>query len=155
RLLPRSGKQLWVTEFGYDSKPPNPYGLSLTTQARWLEWSLYVFWTERVNTVLWYLVRDQAGHNYNLNYFSGVYFYSVAKKPSFTAYRFPFVVIATGKSANVWGIAPRGGKVAIQRQKGHSWKTLFKIGASTDGVFTRRVSASLRGNFRAVVGGET
>jgi hypothetical protein len=120
-----------------------------------LEESLYEFWSEGVNTVLWYLVRDQPGHDYNSSYFSGVYFFSGKKKPSFQAYRFPFVVMPAGKSANVWGIAPHGGKVAVQRQKGHSWKTLFKIRASGGGTFVRRISASLRGNFRAVVAGQT
>src|SRR5207248_1147368 len=37
RALPRRPKQLWVTEFGYDSNPPNPTAVSLATQARWLD----------------------------------------------------------------------------------------------------------------------
>lgn len=155
RLLPRGHKQLWVTEFGYDSNPPNPFGVSTKTQARWLDESFYIFWSQGVSTVLWYLVRDQAGHNYSSSYFSGVYFYNGKKKPSFEAYRFPFVVMPAGKSARVWGIAPVGGRVAIQRKKGRSFKTLFRVRASAGGVFVRKVPASLRGNFRAVVGGQT
>jgi hypothetical protein len=155
RALPRRHKQLWVTEFGYDSKPPNPYGLPLKTQARWLEQSFYVFWSEGVNTVLWYLVRDQAGHNFNLDFFSGVYFYNGKKKPSFEAYRFPLVVGSTKHSARIWGISPRRGSVKVQDQQGHSWKTLFRLRASAGGVFVRNISPALRGNFRAVAGGET
>ena len=155
RLLPRAHKQLWVTEFGYDSNPPNPFGVSAKTQARWLEQAFYVFWREGVSTALWYLVRDQPGHNYNVSFFSGVYFFNGKKKISFEAYRFPLVVMPSGRRATVWGIAPRGGSVAVQHQTGRKWKTLFKLRASAGGTFTRSVSASLHGNFRATVGGET
>ncbi len=154
RALPRSHKRLWVTEFSYDSNPPNPTAVSLATQARWLEESFFVFWREGVDTVFWYLVRDQAGKDYNTSYFSGVYFFNGQPKPSLEAYRFPLVVMPSGHSATVWGIAPRGGRVAVERQSGRSWKTLFRIRDSAGGVFVRKISSRLRGNFRAVVGGE-
>jgi hypothetical protein len=150
RALPRRSKQLWVTEFSYDSRPPNPTALSLTTQARWLEESLYVFWSERVNSVFWYLIRDQAATFNAADYYSGTYFFSGRAKPSQQAYRFPLVVIGS----TVWGISPRRGTVAVQRRQGGSWKTLFTARASAGGVFSRAVSPSLRGAFRAVVGGQ-
>jgi hypothetical protein len=155
RLLPRRPKQLWVSEFGYDSNPPNPHGVPSRTQARWLEESFYVFWRQGANTVLWYLLRDPAGHNYNVLFFSGVYFHDGKKKISFQAYRFPLVVMSAGRGANVWGIAPRTGTVNVQLKRGRRWRTLFRVSDRAGGVFVRRVSASLRGDFRATVGGET
>lgn len=155
RALPRGHKPLWVTEFSYQSNPPNPTGVSLATQARWLEQSFYIFWREGVSSVFWYLVRDQAGDDFNTSYFSGVYFYSGTKKPAFEAYRFPFVVMPHGHAATAWGIAPRSGKVAVQHQSGRKWKTVFTARVRAGSVFTRSVSAKLRGNFRATVGGET
>lgn len=155
RLLPRRPKQLWVTEFSYDSNPPNPSGLPVKTQARWLEESFYVFWRQGANTVLWYLLRDSGGHNYSSSFFSGVYFHNGKKKISFEAYRFPLVVMPAGKGANVWGIAPRSGNVAVELKRGRRWKTLFRIGAKAGGVFVRRVSPSLHGDFRATVDGQT
>ncbi len=35
---------VWVTEFWWDSNPPNPVGAPLGVQARWIEQSLYLFW---------------------------------------------------------------------------------------------------------------
>jgi hypothetical protein len=155
RLLPRVHKQLWVTEFGYDSNPPNPNGVPANTQARWLEEAFYVFWRQGADSVLWYLLRDQAGHDYNVSFFSGVYFYNGKKKVSFQAYRFPFVVMPAGKAANVWGIAPTGGRVSVQIKTGHGFRTLFKLSAKAGGVFTRTISGSLHGTFRAKVGRQT
>jgi hypothetical protein len=155
RALPRASKQLWVTEFSYDSSPPNPTAVSTATQARWLEQSFYVFWNEGVSTVVWYLLRDQAGTDYSTSYFSGVYFYNGTPKPSFEAYRFPFVVMPAGKKARAWGISPRTGSVTVQRQKGATWKTLFHVKVAAGRVFVRNISPRLHGNFRAIVGGES
>lgn len=154
-LLPRTHKKLWVTEFSYDSKPANPYALSLAKQARWLEESFYVFWNEGVNTVIWYLVRDQAPTYHSNDYYSGVYLYSGKAKPSFTAYRFPFVVMPFGHAARVWGISPSAGSVSIQRKHGRRWRTLFRLHASAGGVFVRRISGGLHGNFRARIHRQT
>ena len=151
RALPRHSKQLWVTEFSYDSRPPNPTALSLATQARWLEESLYVFWTERVTAMFWYLIRDQSATFNAADYYSGIYFFNGTAKPSRQAYSFPLVVMGS----TAWGISPRRGTVSVQHRQGGAWKTLFTATASAGGVFTRAVSASLRGDFRAVVGGRS
>ncbi len=152
RALPRAPKQLWVTEFGYDSKPGNPYGLSPAKQARWLEESYYVFWSEGVNTAVWYLVRDQAA-KYNPNdYYSGLYFHNGTRKPSFTAYRFPFVVMPYKHALRAWGISPTGGTVVVQRRKGHRWVTISRLRVASGGVFVHGLAKSRHGSFRAIIG---
>ena len=151
RALPRGHKQLWVTEFSYDSDPPNPTAVSLTTQARWLEEAFYVFWRQGVDAVFWYLVRDQAGDDYSTSYFSGVYFYNGSRKPSFEAYRFPFVVSGARHSATVWGISPRTGVVVVQHKNQGRWKALFRLTTRAGHVFQRMISATVRGDFRAVI----
>lgn len=155
RALPRRHKQLWVTEFGYDSKPGNPHALSEATQARWLEQAFYLFWKQGVNTAIWYLVRDMGGTNYNTAYFSGVYTFSGQKKLSFTAYQFPFVVMTYKKATQAWGISPSSGRLSVQRKKGRSWKTLFRVSAHAGQAFVHKVSSRLHGKFRAVVAGQT
>jgi hypothetical protein len=155
RALPRGHKQLWVTEFSYDSRPPNPGGVSLATQARWLDEALYLFWKQGVSTVVWYLLRDQAPTFQPNTYYSGLYFYGGAAKPSLEAFRFPLVVWPSGKRAVVWGIAPRSGRLSVQRRVRSSWRTLFRLRASAGHVFVRTISGKLRGSFRAVVGGES
>jgi len=150
RALPRGHKRLWVTEFSYESSPPNPNAVPLAQQARWLEQAFYIFWRERVDTVVWYLLRDAVG-SYNDVYKSGVYFQNGVRKPAFEAYRFPFVL----DGSTAWGISPSGGTVAVQRKQGRSWKTLFTARGSSGGTFVHHISARQRGDFRAVIGRES
>ncbi|HET9118851.1 MAG TPA: hypothetical protein VFN75_12365 [Pseudonocardiaceae bacterium] len=154
-LLPIRPKPTWVTEFGYDSDPPNPTKgtISAETQAIWLEESFYVFWKEGVSTELWYLIRDQTPP-YSLNYFSGVYFRNGQPKPSYTAYRFPFVVMHRGTLAQIWGISPASGTVRIQVASGPSWNTVASIPATRDAIFQRLKPLPL-GRYRAIVNGNT
>lgn len=155
-LLPRTPKPLWVTEFGYDSKPPNPQGVSAATQGKWLEEGFYVFWHEGARVAMWYLVRDQTPP-YDLNYFSGVFFRNGKKKPSFTAYRFPFVIMPiTGKTAaQAWGIAPVAGSVKVQVRTGGGWKTLRSLHAAAGGIFDFTSSALAHGYYRASIAGQS
>jgi hypothetical protein len=148
-LLPDKQKPLWVTEFGYDSSPPNPAGLPLIKQARWLEQSFYVFWREGVSSVMWYLVRDQTPP-YDTNYFSGVYFRDGRAKPSLTAYRFPFVLAQERGHAQIWGIAPASGTVSVQRRNGSGWSTITTLHASAGRVFVRAAQLA-HGTYRATV----
>jgi hypothetical protein len=151
-LLPGGHKPLWVTEFGYESKPPNRQALTTATQARWLEESLYIFWREGVSTVFWYLVRDQAPP-YSVNYASGVYFRDGTPKPSDTAYRFPLVVTADGGRAQIWGIAPTTGNVRVQRRTRSAWQTVASFQRRTGTIFERVMPALPKGQYRATVNG--
>lgn len=155
RALPRGHKQLWVTEFSYESNPPNPSAVSTATQAKWLEQAFYLFWSEGVSTAVWYLVSDQPGRDFNVNYYSGVYFNTGQPKPALQAFRFPLVVMPAGRKLRAWGISPRRGIVLVQHQQGRAWRTLFRVRVGAGKVFVRNISPRLRGNFRARVGGET
>jgi hypothetical protein len=152
-VIPASSKPLWVTEFGYESNPPNTTAgtPSLATQARWLDESFYEFWREGVSTVFWYLIRDQTG-SFAINYFSGVYFHNGRAKPSLRAYRFPLVVMPNGRSGQVWGIAPATGKVTVQRRIGKRWVSVLSFRRSAGSIFTGSVSATSTGQYRAVEG---
>ncbi len=152
---PGGRKHLWVTEFSYQSSPPNPYAVSTSKQARWLEESLYIMWRENVQDAIWYLIRDQAAKYSPDLWFSGLYTYSGKPKPAQVAYHFPFVVMSSGRSATAWGISPAGGEVLVQRRAGSGWRTLFRKHVSGGSVFSHRIAKSLKGSFRAVVGGES
>jgi hypothetical protein len=154
-LLPHKTKPLWVTEFGYDSNPPNPSAVSTATQAKWLEEGFYIFWHEGVSAAMWYLVRDQTPP-YNVNYFSGVYFRNGTPKPSYTAYSFPFVIMTTtGKAAQAWGVAPVGGTVKVQFKSHSGWKTIRSVHAGAGAVFDFTSSVLAHGHYRAMVAGQT
>ena len=159
RALPRAAKRLWVTEFSYDSNPPDPGGVPAAEQARWLEEAFYLFWAQGVDTVSWYLIRDQPPvPDYASSYQSGVYLRDGRAKASAQAFRFPFVVEPAGTGAAAWGKSPVAGVVAIEVRRGGRWVAVARATVGAGGVFFRRLGAFARGRglaLRAEVGGET
>jgi hypothetical protein len=157
-VLPGSKKPLWVTEFWYDTNPPDPNGVSLANQARWYEQDLYSFWQQGARVAIALQIRDApAGKGgYSFSNQSGAYFLDGSPKPSATAFRFPLVAHRTGAfKVAVWGIAPKGGKVKIQVLRKGSWKTLGTV--STVGQprpFTTTVELLRFGKLRAVQGSQ-
>jgi hypothetical protein len=152
RVLPVGKKPLWVTEFWYDSNPPDPNGIPLDQQARWYEQDLYLFWQQGAEVAIALQLRDAPeGKSYASTYQSGAYFVDGSPKPSAKAFRFPFVAHRTGPfKAAVWGIAPRAGRVKIQAFRSGAWKTLGSISAEGPGhPFTGEIQlyrfAKLRG----------
>src|SRR5207247_1394067 len=68
-------KRVWATEFSWDSRPPDPQGVPIDTQARWAEQSLYVLWRQGVDAAVWFQIRDQLPQpSYGATYQSGTYF---------------------------------------------------------------------------------
>jgi hypothetical protein len=159
-VAPAGHKQVWATELSWDTRPPDPDGIPVQTQARYVESALYVLWRQGVHVAVWYLLRDEArGRDWPYTLQSGVYFRGATvaddrPKPSFTAVRFPFVIDMRRGSDTYWGIAPLSGSVRIQRKAGRAWKTVRTVKAASDRLFTGRISASSTATYRAVQGSE-
>jgi hypothetical protein len=49
---------LWITEFGWDTNPPDPNGLRMGIAARWASEALYRAWLAGVKAFFWYELRD-------------------------------------------------------------------------------------------------
>jgi len=102
RIPPRRG--IFVTEFGFQSSPPNPFGdgLSLTRQAAAINEADRLFWGDRqIRSVAQYELFD-VGNPDEFN--TGLRLADGEAKPSLAAYRLPLVV--TRLAANrveVWG----------------------------------------------------
>jgi hypothetical protein len=157
RLLPAGNKPLWVTEFWYDSKPPDPTGVPVEQQARWYEQDLNLFWKQGVQVAIALQLRDSPeGKSYASTYQSGAYFVDGSPKPSAKAFRFPFVAHRTGPfKAAVWGIAPRAGKVKVQAFRSGAWKTLGSLSAKGPGYpFTGEIQLYRFAKLRALIGTE-
>lgn len=156
-ILPRGGKQTWTTEFSWDTKPPDPQGVPVQKQARWVEQALYVLWHQGVSTAMYYqLVDSPPIPNYASTYQAGFYYLSGKAKPSATAYRFPFVTSrANARALSAWGRAPQTGTVAIQVKRGRTWKTLHHIHVRSGQVFETRLSLRGKATLRAKLNGQT
>jgi MYXO-CTERM domain-containing protein len=149
--------QVWVTEFWWDSNPPNPVGAPLLTQARWIEQTLYLYWKAGVDVAINFTIRDSTFFPVTRNGFqSGLYFLDGSPKPALTAFRFPFVTERINKrTLRAWGKSPEAGKLRIQRQRGKRWATVKKLNVGKGGVFVTKLRLRGKQKLRAVVGGTT
>lgn len=145
---------VWVTEFWWDSNPPNRVGAKLPIQARYIEQSLYLFWKAGASTAINFEIRDAADRpNVHAGLQSGLYFIDGRAKPSLGAFKFPFVTERTSRNTlQAWGIAPESGKLLIQRQQGSRWRTVKRLGASKGSVFVTKLKLAGKQRLRATVG---
>jgi hypothetical protein len=112
--LPHIHHPIWITETGYDTNPPNPGGVTLATDARYVEQSIYLFWKQDVSAVTWFLIRDLPPNpTYADSSETGMYFLSGKAKPAATAFRFPVVGVRSGKRLLAWLRAPSAGTVTV------------------------------------------
>jgi hypothetical protein len=144
---------VWVTEFWWDSNPPNPVGAPLDVQARWIEQSLYLFWKAGASAAINFQIRDATFYPDTRNgYQSGLYFLNGSPKPALTAFRFPFVTERiTTKTLRAWGKAPEGGTLRIQQKQGSRWVTIKQLQVTKGAVFLNELSSG-KTAFRATVG---
>lgn len=154
---------LWITEFSWDSKPPDPGGLPMRIATRWVAEALHRAWSAGVTRFFWYTLRDGARHpgqSFSEALESGLYFRGATlaedrPKPLERAFRFPFVAYP-GRKLAVWGRTPnsRRGKVRIQVKSRRGWVTVRTLRADRAGIFEGRISTGYgrdhRGAARAV-----
>jgi len=124
RALPRKRHRLWVTEFSWDTRPPDPFGVPAQRHARWMSEAFELFWRQGVDTIAWFLLRDQAGPPFDTTYQSGLFTRGGAAKPAARAFRFPFTARRRGARVSVWARVPANGVLRVQRRVGGSWRTV-------------------------------
>jgi hypothetical protein len=87
---------------------------------------------------------------------TGVFTASGAPKPSFTAFRFPFVADRVGRATvRLWGKAPVSGELVLQRASGRSWRDVRHLSVRAGQVFVTQLHTRKGARLRASVGGET
>ena len=160
---------LYLTEYGYQTDPPDPLGVSLAQQAAYLDQSSYIAYNNpNVTTLSQFLlvddppvpgVRDRVAA-YGRTFQSGLELRGGRRKPSFGYYRVPiYVPIARarrGGTVRVWGMARPGPRehqltVDIQFQAAGStaWSRLATVQADpTRGFVDVRVRVSRSGSLR-------
>ena len=151
-VLPRAHKDMWVTELGWNSHPPQ---VSVATQARYVELAEFLLWKQGVSTVMWLDIRDTPSPQFFG--WSGMYYYSGAPKPAATAFLFPFVAQrrAAG-SVELWGRAPNAGVLRISRQlPAGNWIRVARIPVGARQVFVTNLALKGPAVLRATVGSST
>lgn len=142
--IPR-GKGIFVTEFGYQSNPPDRISnVSLTEQAQYINESDRLFFGDRrIRTVAQYELTDVPQKD---QFNTGLRFVRGARKPAYDAYRLPLVVTRRSASlVEVYGeVRPHrllaGGpvtQVAIQVSEGGGAFTTVRNQATNSRGFVR------------------
>jgi hypothetical protein len=149
---------MWATEIWWETDPPDPtQGVSLKTQARYLEQALYILYKQGARAVVNLQLQDTPFNPDNPfgESATGILFADGSPKPSATAWRFPLVADRKGKSKLlVWGRSPASGKLAIERRQGGHWRRVASLRVKQGEVFQRRITGHSRAAVRASVAGE-
>lgn len=158
---------LWVLELSWDTNPPDPGGLPMKIESRWIAEALYNSWKLGIEYFFWYSLRDGEPEPlpFSQTVQSGLYFRgpTVAQdqpKEILFAFRFPFVAYPRPKGLSFWGRTPTStpGKVVIQILRRGHWRKAFVARADEAGIFHgltgRRYGRNRKGAARAVYQGQ-
>jgi hypothetical protein len=145
--------QFWVTEFSWDSKPPDPQGVPTNLLKRWVPQALYEMWQSGVSLVTWFSLHDESP---TVSPYQSALFYAGGRaKPYLRGFRFPLVAFPSKGGIYVWGRTPSGkaGRVIVERQApGGRWKRLGNLSTNRFGLFERTFRAQPTGWVRARLG---
>jgi hypothetical protein len=144
----------WVTEFSWDSKPPDPAGVPAALEGRWVAEALYRMWNAGVSLVTWFTIRD---HPVGTSpYQSGLYFAGPTAardrpKPALTAFHFPFVAFRHPGKVFVWGRTPSSAaeRVTVEQRGASGWRRVATLRADGAGIFSAQLRLTGKGPLRA------
>jgi hypothetical protein len=82
-------KRIWITEYGYQTKPPDPlFGVSWALQARYLARAYSIARKNpRIDMMIWFLLRDEPRSPGHDGWQSGLMTRAGKKKPAYTTFR--------------------------------------------------------------------
>jgi len=155
RVIRSGSVGFWVTEFSWDTRPPDPEGLPMTLHSRWVSEALYRMWRNGVSVVTWFKLRDDPIRE--THYQSGLWTVGWKAKRSLTAFRFPVVAFAGRRGVEVWGRTPAGvrGRVVVEIKTGRSWRQLGRLTTDRYGIFRNTYRTPVRrGYVRARLGSQ-
>jgi hypothetical protein len=148
---------LYLTEFGYQTNPPDRRGVTRARQAAYLNHAEYLAWRNRdVRTLAQFLLRDD-GEPVGTTFQSGLLTQAGQRKPAWAAYRFPVHVVRRSRGRiTVWGIprpAPDGSRPRVQvqfrRRGARRWRRVRTLtGDRTEGYVNGTLRAPGTGALR-------
>lgn len=168
----RKSISFWVTEFSWDSRPPDPGGVPMRILTRWTSEAMYRAWQAGVSKFFWLSLRDWPradGAPYRETYEAGLYFRgpTVAEdkaKRNLRAFQFPFVAFGSRRGISIWGRTPSStpGKLTLSYQSGGGWRRLGVVRADRNGIFrsfiktrvAKKLGRKKKADVRAVYRGE-
>ncbi len=149
--------QFWVTEWGWDTNPPDPQGVPVRLQARWISEAAFRMWRAGVTVATWFQMRD--GFGSGARFADGLYRICADQpanpscdrpKISFESFRFPFVAFRRDRRhVLVWGRTPWSlpGKVVVEQNR-RGFKPLARLSTDRYGIFERKLRTRSGGRLR-------
>jgi hypothetical protein len=166
QAVPSGGIPLYLTEFGYQTNPPDRIGVSLGKHARYLDEAEYIAWRNpAVRTLSQFLLRD-GGAPVDKTFQTGLLFADGKAKPAYQAYKLPIWLpkrrFKAGQRVLIWGLirpAANGTapdvEIQFHRPHGSGWRHLTTRAASADrGYLYERVLIPGSGRVRLVWNGQ-
>ncbi|MEX2195312.1 MAG: hypothetical protein WD844_08500 [Thermoleophilaceae bacterium] len=156
RLRVRRAMPVWLTEFGFQTDPPERFGADLRRVPAYMAESEYIAWrNRRVKSVSQYPLVDDGD---SAGFQSGLRFHDGRAKPHvYRAYEMPLHARrASRRTVELFGgvRAASGGSVRIEsRRRGRGWRRLGSAKLNRRGYFRRRFRVSGGREYRIVSGG--
>lgn len=162
RIRSRGHVRFWVSEFSWETKPPDPLGVPPRLHARWVAEALYRMWQNDVTLAVWFQLRDiprtrtdwgpigQGG----LFYKTTDLYAKERAKPAAQAFRFPFVAVPGGGGTTVWGRTPDSSfhRVVVERRTSGGWTRVTRVRSNRHGIFRLRLRGAYGDVLRARAG---
>jgi hypothetical protein len=158
--LARRGKlpsrlKIWITEFGYQTRPPDPFGTPLRRAPGLMDLSEWIaFRNRRVATYSQYTLRDNDAWQSGLRFESGR-----AKRGVYDAFRMPLLVrLLGGGRVEVFGglrAAASGSASIAVRVPGGRYRSVGRAPLNAAGYFRKvfRVRGAAQAKYRITIGG--
>jgi hypothetical protein len=153
---------LWVTEVGWSSNPPNPHGVPVALEMRWVGEAMYQLWKSGATLGTWFLLQDMP---LDKPFQSGLYTFSpslasAAKKRLLTPFRMPFVAyLKPGGKVFVWGrdAGSDAQSVEVDLRIRGKWTEVASVAANAYGIFEAKLPVKALAGYaaRASAGGVT
>ncbi|HEX7300672.1 MAG TPA: hypothetical protein VF257_16860 [Solirubrobacteraceae bacterium] len=157
--------RLYLTQYGYQTKPPDPNGVSGALQAEYLNHAEYLAWRNGSVRTLGQFLLDDAGPPVATTFQSGLRTAAGQPKPAYDAYALPLWLpsarVRAGQALAVWGLARaapnnRRAQISIQvrRRGSQTWVPVARRPTSGPrGYLSTTVRVHSSGDLRLVWNG--
>jgi hypothetical protein len=146
-------RRIWLTEYGYQTNPADPNGVSPATQAEYIaESALRVREAPFVDILIQFGLEDESRPS---GWQSGLFSTAGLAKPAFNSFRLPIVQSARqGRRTTIWGqVRPGSGRrlYQLQRLVDGVWYPVGSLTTTTPGGYYTRVVYAGRGTRYRIV----
>jgi hypothetical protein len=139
--------RVWFTEYGYQTNPPDRFGVSPNLQARYIgQAARRVYRAPKVDLLIHYIYRDEPDL---ARWQSGLETVRGRAKPALSASMVPFMQVSRrGLRTTVWGqVRPGDGpqRYVLQQRRGGAWANVGRARLTNAGGYLVRSLTTRRG----------